>query len=89
MFGILGAAGEVRNLGLKGGSVKTTAFVTPVAGGLVGENKGTIRACYTTGNVTCSITTRSLVMAYAGGLVAENSGSGTIIESYATGNVRS
>ena len=51
LFGTLGAAGEVRNLGLKGGSVKTTRN-NGIAGGLVGINRGTIRACYTTGNVT-------------------------------------
>ena len=57
LFGTLGGAGEVRNLGLKGGSVKTTAF-SSIVGGLVGDNKGTIRACHATGNVAAEQPTR-------------------------------
>ena len=54
MFDILGADGEVRNLGIKGGSVKTIGPNSYV-GGLVGQNNGTIRACYMTGNVRAEI----------------------------------
>ena len=73
-FGVLGSGGEVRHLGIEGGSVTGGGNV----GGLVGGNVGTISACYTTGNAT--ITRTGLV----GGLVGENDG--TIRASYATGN---
>ena len=69
-------AGKIRNLGLKGGSVKGSGVNTNV-GGLVGYNFGTISACYATGNATGG--------AAVGGLVGVNNG-GTISACYATGN---
>ena len=73
LFGALGTGGNVRNLGIEGGSVTGDAYV----GGLVGNNLGTIRACYATVNVTASQND-------VGGLVGDNFG--TISACYATGN---
>ena len=76
MFGYLGSGGEVRNLGIEGGSVTGNQHV----GSLVARNEGgTIRACYATGNVTGSSSS-------VGGLVGINN-SGSISACYATGNV--
>ena len=74
LFGYLGSGGEVRNLGLEGGSVTGNNRV----GGLVGHNDGTISGSYATGAATGSGN-------YVGGLVGENGG-GTISACYATGN---
>ena len=82
LFGTLHGGGEVRHLGIKGGSVKVTGS-SSIAGGLVALNKGTIRACYATGNVTATGTEANTV---AGGLVGQSSVSGTISGCYATGN---
>jgi PGF-pre-PGF domain-containing protein len=49
------------------------------AGGLVGENNGTISNSYSTADVSGD--------SYVGGLVGENLGSGGITGSYATGNI--
>ena len=75
LFGFLGTGGNVRNLGIEGGSLSGSANV----GGLVGRNRGTITACYATGDANGAF--------YVGGLVGENSGSGTIRACYATGDV--
>ena len=73
LFGYVGSGGEVRNLGLEGGSVTGEDYV----GGLVGENEGgTISACYATGAADGSSS--------VGGLVGRNDG--TISACYATGN---
>ncbi len=60
------------------------------AAGLVAVNKGTIAASYASGSVRAetSVTNQALGNSRAGGLVAINNG-GTIIASYATGNVSS
>ena len=72
LFGTLGSSGEVRHLGIEGGSVTGgTSYV----GSLVGRNYGTISMCYATGNVTGIRST--------GGLVGQNEG--TISACYATG----
>ncbi|GAI18171.1 unnamed protein product, partial [marine sediment metagenome] len=62
LFGYIGD-GEVRNLGIEGGSVSGDRYV----GGLVGGNRGSISNCYSTGYVS----------GYnrVGVLVGENSGS--------------
>lgn len=74
LFGAIGAAGTVRNLGLIDESVTSShAFV----GGLVGENSGTVSKSYVSGTVTGG--------AYVGALVGLNGASGSITESYATG----
>ena len=74
LFGLLGTGGNVRNLGIEGGSLTGNGDV----GGLVGDNSGTISACYTTGTVTGSADN-------VGGLVGRNFG-GTISACYATGD---
>ena len=51
LFGVLGAGGEIHNLGIERGSVRGTKNATQV-GLLLGENRGTIKACYVTGNST-------------------------------------
>ena len=77
LFGYLGSGAEVRNLGIEGGSVTTSAS-DGLAGGLVGWNYGgTIRGCYATGTATGD---------RAGGLVGINNNSGTISACYATGD---
>ena len=75
LFGALGPGGNVRNLGIVGGSLTGDGQV----GGLVGLNSsfGTISACYATGNASGSTN--------VGGLVGRNFG-GTISACYATGN---
>ena len=77
LFGYLGSSGEVRHLGIEGGSVTGANYV----GGLVGRNDGTISACSATGNAEATATIGN---AFAGGLVG--SSSGTINACYATGN---
>ena len=74
LFGNLGTDGEIRNLGIDGGSVTGSSR----AGGLVGDNDGgTISACHATGNAEGL---------NAGGLVGNNSGE--ISACYATGNAK-
>ena len=76
LFRTLGTGGNVRNLGIEGGSVRGRNRV----GGLVGVNNGgTISDCHATVDVTASNND-------VGGLVGENEG-GTITNSYATGTV--
>ena len=74
LFGFLGAVGNVRNLGIEGGSLSGDDYV----GGLVGKNDfgGTISACYATGTPSGS--------SWVGGLVGYNEG--TISACYATGD---
>ena len=79
LFGAVGSGGEIRNLGIEGGSA-TGGRVFANVGGLVGYNGGTIRACYATGSAT-----GGRVFANVGGLVGYNN-SGTISACYATGS---
>ena len=75
LFGALGSGGNVRNLGIEGGSLSGNDRV----GGLVGVNSGgTISACYATGNASGA--------SDVGGLVGANEGA-EIRASYATGHV--
>ncbi len=75
LFGRISGAGEVRNLGLQGGSMSGVDYV----GGLVGFcQSGTMTACYATGIVTGS--------RCSGGLVGFLEG-GTATACYATGVV--
>jgi hypothetical protein len=75
LFGYLGSAGQVRNLGMIAGAVTGRGYV----GGLVGYNYGTVSNCYTTGVVMAA-------QDYIGGLVGSNWW-GTISNCYATGTV--
>ena len=75
--------GEIRNLGLKDFSIKMTSSKSDsFAGGLVAYNKGIIKNCYTTGNIS-SDSDESIV----GGLIGTNTGNGTVTNCYATGDV--
>jgi hypothetical protein len=66
--------GEVRNLGLEGGSV---SVIGAYVGGLVGVNYGTVSNCYSTGHISGD---RGV-----GGLVGDNFG--TVSNCYSTGDV--
>ena len=90
--GLVGSGGSIANSYATGNvSATSTAYSTPIyfdyayAGGLVGYNDGgNITNCYATGNVSAT-SSISDCSAYAGGLVGRNDGS--ILNSYATGNV--
>jgi hypothetical protein len=77
LFGYIGGAGVVKNLGLVGGTVKGTQNIAGVAG----WNQGTIENCYSSVNVIANATG----MSDAGCLVGYNSGG--IKDCYATGDV--
>ena len=81
LFGYIGTAGDVRNLGFEGGTVEggTTASGQAAAGFLAGYNAGSVTGCYATGTVSG----REAV----GGLVGRNTGG--ILDSHATGTVTS
>jgi len=80
------AAGEVKGTNtyeypLDGG---TEGYGYNYVGGLVGQNnRGTITACYATGNATGSCKGQN----YTGGLVGQNLSNSLITACYATGNV--
>jgi hypothetical protein len=76
LFGWIGAPGIVRNVGLVGGSVLGSTAV----GALAGNNDGSISNAYASAAVTG-------VANLVGGLVGQNYGTGTINNSYATGNI--
>ena len=76
LFGSTSSASVIRNVGLVGGSVRSTNSDT---GALAGWNDGIISNSYASTNVTGG--------ADAGGLVGGTSGNSKIDHSYATGNV--
>ena len=87
LFGRTFFGSEIRNLGLKHGSVTATGTNT-YTGGLVGYNDSTITASYATASVTGSASRGTSIATYTGGLVGYNSGNGgTISASYATASV--
>jgi hypothetical protein len=63
LFGYVGYGGQIRNLGVENINVTGGDYV----GGLVGDNYGTLTACYVTGSVTTTGTGRNV-----GGLVGYN-----------------
>ncbi|WP_431859162.1 GLUG motif-containing protein [Azospirillum sp.] len=73
LFGVIGAAGSIRNIGLTDVAITGAGYVV---GGLAGENGGSITKAYVTGSVQGSS---------AGGLVGKNTG--TIAQSYVTATV--
>ncbi|WP_116811074.1 YDG domain-containing protein [Steroidobacter cummioxidans] len=77
LFGMTGASALIRDFGLLGGSVRSTA--RRIAGPLVGQNSGTVSRCYATTDVLDS------GWLGGGGLVGYNGG--TVRQSYATGSV--
>lgn len=76
LFGAIGADGEVRNVGLSGGSVEGQQLV----GGLAGQNEGIVRNAFVTAEVRSG-------GANVGGLVGRNAESGTVTLSYVSGDV--
>jgi hypothetical protein len=101
LFGYVGSAGQIRNLGVEEANIQGRYYV----GGLVGFDAGTITTCYATGTVSGSNIVGGLVGGnsgsittcyatgtvsgsdyYIGGLVGNNY-EGTITDCYATGNV--
>ena len=74
LFGRVGDAGEIKNVGLKGGSITGRNYV----GGLVGNCAGTITNCYNSGEVSGT--------KYVGGVVGY-AYSGEVTNSYNTGKV--
>lgn len=74
LFGLVGADGQVRKLGLIGGAVTADAFV----GGLVGENRGTISGCYASGAATGASHVGNLVGINRYGTVSDCHTSGSI-----------
>ncbi|WP_139214787.1 beta strand repeat-containing protein [Pelosinus propionicus] len=85
LFGYTGSGATLRNVGLWGGSVSSSAAASSsYVGGLVGfNNGGSITNSYSSGSVSSSS-----YYSYAGGLVGDNN-SGTITNSYSTGSVSS
>jgi len=73
LFGSVGEAGVIKDIGV----VNVTVSGSSAVGGLVGYNRGTVRNCYSSGNVTGD--------SDVGGLVGDNAG--TVSNSYSTGNV--
>ena len=77
--------GVIQNLGVENFTVNVSYSDYVYAGGLAGENSGSITNCYATGNVSAS-SSSSYDDAYAGGLVGVNR-DGSITNCYATGEV--
>jgi hypothetical protein len=76
LFGVIGAGGEVKNVGV----INVNITGDTIVGGLVGYNyEGTVSNSYSTGNVSGESYN-------VGGLVGEND-NGTVSNSYSTGNV--
>jgi len=75
LFGYIGEYGEVRNLGLEGGSISGDSYI----GGLVGANNASISNCYSTASVSSDYE--------VGGLVGVNWFYGSVSNCYSTGSV--
>ena len=82
LFGQVGSAGTVQNVGLVGGSITNTGGSPTYTGDLVGRNDGTLSYDYATGTVT-----DTMPVSVTGGLVGQNT-SGTLTNDYATGAVQ-
>lgn len=80
LFWSVDPGGEVKNLGLIGGSVSGYSDET---GSLVAWNEGTVTDCYATG----SVSRRSGFSSGVGGLIGSNYG--TVVRCHATGSVSS
>ena len=90
LFGAIGRGGAVQNLGIldvyiRRGSTESTKR-NLLAGGLAGENAGSISNCYVTGTVRGFARNGDLRSAYVGGLVGLNIINGTINNCFATAN---
>ena len=74
LFGVLGDAGTIENVGVNGNVTGQDSV-----GLLVGKNEGTVRSAYTTGRV--------IGTSNVGGLAGFNFNGSAVTDSYATGNV--
>ena len=83
LFGCIDVNATVKNIGLVDVNINSTG-ITVVVGGLVGENKGTISNCYSTGVIKRTIisTATASSSAHIGGLVGLNQGS--VLNCYST-----
>jgi len=87
LFGYIhGQEAVIQNLGLKGGSVSSSA-TTACVGSVVGRNEGgTVQNCYSTASVSVSVDTN--INGYrVGGVVGENFKGGTVKNCHFKGNV--
>ncbi len=80
LFGLIGTAGKITNLGIVGGAVTGMNYV----GGLAGYSEGVISNCFATCDVAGNI---FFPIGGAGGLVGRGAASGVVVNSYATGHV--
>ena len=85
LFGCIGTGGTVKNLGI------TASYIySYTAGGIAGNNQGTISYCYNSGIVYGYHWTEGYKRNYYnGGGIAGTNDSGTIIYCYNTGNITS
>lgn len=77
LFGVLGPSARISNLGVENVAVTARAY----AGGLCGDNSGSISGCYADSSVT------GTTQYCFGGLCGCNESGGTISNSYAAGTV--
>ena len=84
LFGRTDTNATVKNIGLVGVNINTAQSITGYAGGLVGENKGIVSNCYSTGMLTKNMVSvsSSSTFDYTGGLVGYNYGS--VLNCYST-----
>ena len=82
LVGIINSGGEITASYVQGGTVTLTAGL--YAGGLVGDNRGAIRAAYTRG---ATVDAGSVAGTNVGGLTGNNGDTGRIIASYAAASV--
>ena len=82
MFGYV--SGTIKNLGIVSGNVATTSTAASTyAGSLVGYLTGMVENCYSSANLTISLTQN----VYAGGLIGHIDTAATVKDSYASGDI--
>ena len=82
LFGYV--SGTIKNLGIVSGNIATTSTAASTyAGSLVGYLTGMVENCYSSADVTISLTQN----VYAGGLIGHIDTAATVKDSYASGNV--
>ena len=74
--------GAIRDLGIEDGDISASSSSNVYAGGITGDNWGTISNCYNIGNVSASSSDDNV---YAGGIAGRNGG--TISNCCNTGNI--
>jgi len=85
LFGYTGSTATINNVGLVDESISGVSSTFIMAGGLVGDNLGTINNCYSTGSVT-GYGTFDGSMISVGGLVGYSNG-GSITDCHSTSSV--